>query len=217
MSSPSRPEALPPVETAPGTLVHTSADRRLAAEHWLAATHPNAAQVRWEWQHRGLALLPLGGLFCAVRLPDRLVRAVAAGARKDPAVYLIEELRGGPVIHNRRHEQYHALVPRSMPDEWAGAVAEWPTWGAECLGRGTYLGVPPLDAVADAPGRPAYWAVPMPSAGELCDPVDVATLVTAGSWYLDREAAEASPETPAARPGASAAARHEVGSARQIE
>ncbi|CAM5251461.1 hypothetical protein SGLAM104S_01648 [Streptomyces glaucescens] len=108
--------------------MHTSADRRLAAEHWLAATHPNAAQVRWEWQHRGLALLPLGGLFCAVRLPDHLVRAVAARARKDPAVYLMEELRGGPVIRNPRHEQYHALVPRSMPEEWAGAVAEWPTW-----------------------------------------------------------------------------------------
>ncbi|OSZ55486.1 hypothetical protein OQI_38235 [Streptomyces pharetrae CZA14] len=188
MSSPTRPEALAPVEPEAGTLVHTTADRQLAAEHWLAAAHPNAAQVRWEWVHRGVALLPLGTLFSAARIPTRLVRAVAEAERRSPNDCLAAAFKGGPVIYDPHSEHYYALVPGSMPHEWREAAAEWPRWGAALLGRDTLLGVPRVSATAAAPGEcPSHWAVPMPSAGELCDPMAVATFVTSATWFVDRE------------------------------
>ena len=88
--------------------------------------------------------------------------------------FLAEALFEGPVIRDPRGCRYYALVP-------AGTAGRWRDPRAECLGHGTYLGVPRLDAVN--PKHHAwspYWSVPMFSAAELCGPYAVAQLVAVG-------------------------------------
>jgi hypothetical protein len=186
-----RTGALRPVESEPGVLVHSRADRELAAEHWLLSTHPAPEQARKEWSEPGrVALLPLGTLFSAVRLPGRLVLAVAGTlVPADVDAFLHEVLEGGPVICDAHGPRYYALVPASMPEKWHLAAADWRALGVDCLGRGTYLGVPRVDAVEFAPQTSAsYWSVPMSSAAVLCAPLAVARLIAAGERRLSTEA-----------------------------
>ncbi|MGW2489456.1 hypothetical protein ACWCV9_19885 [Streptomyces sp. NPDC001606] len=177
--------ALRPVEPGPGTLVHSTADRRLAVEQWLMATCPAASheRIRAEWQENGVALLPLGTLFSAVRIPGRLVFAMALtdDAEEVDAV-LDDALRSGPVICDPQGRRYYALVPASMARSWKEAAAEWRAKaGVEVLGNGTYLGVPQVGRTRCLPGAGAsYWSVPMRSAAELCAPLAVARLIAAG-------------------------------------
>lgn len=180
--------ATDPTPTGPvaGSLVHTTAERQLAAAHWLLSAHPAPGQAREEWSSRGgMALLPLGTPFCAVRIPERLVHA-AVGS-KDPAVIdavLAQALCGGPVICDPRGRRYYALVP-------ASTAVKWRQPGAECLGRGTYLGVPRPDAVdRNAHAWASYWSVPMPSAAEVCTPDAVAQLVAVGNFRVATEGSE---------------------------
>ncbi|MFC4471754.1 hypothetical protein ACFPH6_45955 [Streptomyces xiangluensis] len=182
----SRDSARTPAAAEPGVLVHTRADRELATAHWLLSAHPEPSRARAEWsQHGGMVLLPLGTLFSAVRIPERLVHAVADS--EDPAAvdaFLAEALHGGPVICDPRGRRYYALVP-------ASTAARWRQPEAECLGRETYLGVPRLDAVELSPQAWAsYWSVPMPSPAELCSPEAVAQLVVLGSFRTAEEGPE---------------------------
>ena len=161
----------------------TTEYRELAAAHWLLSAHPEPNQALQEWlSDGGLVLLPLGTLFSAVRIPGHLVHA-AAGS-EDPTVvdeFLAEALFEGPVICDPRGSRYYALVP-------AGTTVTWRDPRAECLGHGTYLGVPRLDAVH--PNHRAwspYWSVPMPSAAELCGPYAVAQLVAVGGHLTAEE------------------------------
>lgn len=185
--------ALRPVESGPGVLVHPTADRRLAAEHWLLSTLDDQGRVRArrEWQRDGLTLLPLGTLFSAVRLPQRLVIAVA-GERGGPSAYvdafLDEALAGGPVICDPGGHRYYALVPATMPITWHKAVDEWRSSDVDCLGRDTYLGVPRVDLdILNARTYASYWSVPMPSMATLCAPLTVARLIAAGRHQLSRQ------------------------------
>lgn len=178
--------ALRPVETDPEALVHTTADRRLATEHWLLSTCAPAGRdrARTEWQTHGVALLPLGTLFSAVRLPGALVQALAAS--RDPEdidPFLEEALKDGPVICDPQGSRYYALVPASVPRTWRKAVDDWRAHDVDCLGRESYLGVPRVDAVEYQPYG-SYWAVPMSSAALLCGPLDVARLIAAGVHRL---------------------------------
>lgn len=188
---PSVVRALRPVESAPGVQVVPAADRRLAAEQWLLATLPAQKRdtARMEWQNHGVALLPLGTLFSAVRIPERLVQAVAR--IDDPAMcglFLAAALDDGPVICDPDRRRYYALVPASM-SHWQMAVRVWRTMlGVEILGRNTLLGVPPVDAVGfDRRTRAPYWTLPMTSAGVLCDPHEVAQLMAAAARYCAPE------------------------------
>ncbi|MET9142465.1 hypothetical protein [Streptomyces sp. NPDC004042] len=194
MSSPS--PARPPVEAAPGVLVHPAADRRRATEHWLLSTRPDVQQARLEWREHGAALLPLGTLFSAVRIPATLVQTLA-GTTVLPEIdaYLAEALHGDPVICDPRWGTYYALVPASMPATWRGTVDDWRSQDVECLGRGTYLGVPPLSATSfRGVGAGSYWSVPMASPAELCAPLTVARLIAAGAHRMaGAEREEASP------------------------
>ncbi|MFD5754583.1 hypothetical protein ACFWIZ_04805 [Streptomyces sp. NPDC127044] len=179
--------ALRPVEPEPGMLVHTRADRQLAAEHWLLSTHPAPSNARAEWDKHGVALLPLGTLFSAVRIPGRLLLALVGSEElRAVDVFLGQVLDGGPVICDPHGHRYYALVPASMPATWHQAAEEWrAALDVDVLGRGTYLGVPRMDALEVSPqGCVSYWAVPMASAATLCAPLAVARLIAAGQHRI---------------------------------
>ncbi len=190
-SEPAHPRAIEPavqsIKAEPGVLVHTAADRRLAAGHWLLAAHASPRFARTQWQTHGVALLPLGALFSAIRIPGRLVQAVVAST--DPCdidAVLDETLGGGPVICDVHGPRYYALVPASVPRTWRQAVEDWQAHEVACLGHGAYLGVPRPDAVEFPLHRGgSYWSVPVESVGSLCKPLAVARLIAAGVHELD--------------------------------
>lgn len=179
--------ALRPVQLDTGALVHTTADRRLAIQHWLLSTCSPAGRdrARMEWRDQGVALLPLGTLFSAVRLPGALVQALAASTDpEDIDAFLEEALKGGPVICDPSGLRYYALVPASVPRTYKQAIdEEWRPNDVDVLGRDSYLGVPPVDAVEHRP-HTSYWSVPMPSAAELCGALTVGRLIAAGVGRL---------------------------------
>ncbi|MEV6614278.1 hypothetical protein AB0N31_10720 [Streptomyces sp. NPDC051051] len=189
--------ALSPVQTDPGVLVHPGADRRLATEHWLLSTLPKDARerARKEWGEHRIAMLPLGTLFSAVRLPAHLVYAVAGGTRPSREVdaFLDEALDGGPVICDPHGRRYYLIVPASMPRTWNEAVDDWRRRDHEVdfLGRESYLGVPRLDVTDPDPAIASYWAVPMSSAATLCAPLTVARLISAAVHMLGKGADDA--------------------------
>jgi hypothetical protein len=176
--------------------VHLTADRRLATEHWLLSTlpEPSHGRARTEWQEQGVAMLPLGTLFSAVRIPGRLIYA-AAGSADWRAVdeFLDQVLDGGPVICDVHHgSRYYVLVPASMPVTWRQAADDWRAHDVELLGRDFLLGVPPLTAVELDPGASiSYWPAPMSAPAMLCTPLTVARLIAAGSHRLAKERGEA--------------------------
>nr|WP_253267848.1 hypothetical protein [Streptomyces asoensis] len=154
----------------------------MAIAYWLLSAHPVPSSAAKEWTEQGIALLPLGTLMSAVRLPQDLVRAVAdSHEREDIDSFLDEALNAGPAICDPQGARYYALVPAGMPTRWRMAATEWRALGVSCLGRGSHLGVPRPQSVSLEPGTwNSYWAVPMPSAGELCRPLDVARIIAAG-------------------------------------
>lgn len=184
MSAAQESRARRPVETEPGVLVHTAADRRLATEHWLLSTLPEAGRdrAREEWQELGVAMLPLGGLFSAIRIPGYLVVALTASTEADELdAFLAQVLQGGPVICDPHGTRYYALVPASIPRTISKKkLDDWRKADIECLGRHSYLGVPRVDAVeCDPQQRASYWSVPMESAATLCSPLLVGRLIGA--------------------------------------
>lgn len=142
-----------------------------------------------EWQEHTVAMLPLGILFSAVRLPGDLVRA-AGFLRGKPDLAQVdacldEVLDGGPVICDPQGHRYYAIVPADMPESYKGAAEDWRPLGVEILGRGTYLGVPPLHVVEfNEQACVSYWSVPMQSPAMLCTPLNVARLIAAGMQQL---------------------------------
>lgn len=173
---------------ASGTFAHPAGDRRQAVTQWLLATVPaeERGRVRWEWSEHGTAVLPLGALFSAVRIPGRLVHAVA-GTDAHEAVddLLAEALDDGPVIRDMRGSRYYALLPSSVPRTWRQAAEDWRTQGIGVLGRGSYLGVPRPDALTPGPSYAAYWSVPLRTPGTLCRPLAVARLIAVGRDLLN--------------------------------
>jgi putative ATP-grasp target RiPP len=148
---------------------------------WLARSHPVPERVRTEWASQGVALLPLGERFAAVRIASEVVHAAVQSEDQDRVATALGELLGGAIIYDRRVAggTYYALV-----DGHAGAV-----WAcdstATCLGHGTYLGVPRIDRQRP-PGT--YWVVPPRYAGDLCPSRSVVGLVEAGRSRLVMEA-----------------------------
>ncbi|MFD9562609.1 hypothetical protein [Streptomyces sp. NPDC059994] len=147
-----------------------------AITDWLASAHGVPAQARREFDV-GIALVPTGTKFDAIRLPADLVHA-AAGS-KDPdavAVFLAEVLEDGAVIHDAYGVGvwYYALVP-------LGTHAAWLVPGVECLEPGTWLGVPRVDLTA-RPGP--YWALPPSTVGSVCSARGVADLAALGQARL---------------------------------
>ncbi|MER6139177.1 hypothetical protein ABT174_03825 [Streptomyces sparsogenes] len=181
---------LRPVDGGAGALVHSRADPRLAVEHWLLSALPQSSRRRAieDWERYKLAVLPLGTLFSAVRLPGRLVLALSGGTMLSGEAdqFLSEALGGGPVICDPRGHRYYALVPAGMPRTWHQAAEEWRTQEVDCLGRCAYLGVPRADVEQPDVAAASYWSVPMAPAARLCAPLTVARLIAAGCHELNK-------------------------------
>lgn len=147
-----------------------------ALTDWLASAHHVPAQARREFDV-GIALVPTGEKFDAIRLPAPVVHAAAGSEDPDAvAAYLAQALADGAVIHDAYGigVWYYALVP-------PGTYANWQAPGVECLRPGTWLGVPRPDLIA-RPGP--YWALPPHTAGSVCAAQAVADLVTLGQSSL---------------------------------
>ncbi|MFI6350484.1 hypothetical protein [Streptomyces sp. NPDC050560] len=144
-----------------------------AAAAWLARAHRRPAEVHAAWAHPyGVAALPCGVLYTAVRLPDPVVRA-ALGTDDLAAVHAaLAATLHGPVFRDPADARHYALVP-------PGTTETWRLPDVECLGPEYYLGVPNPAAVRPS-GMSGYWAVPMDGPGHLCDPVAVEELARLG-------------------------------------
>ncbi|PIB05000.1 hypothetical protein B1C81_31235 [Streptomyces sp. HG99] len=139
------------------------------------------SQVWAEWASYGVALLPLGKRFAAVRMTVDVVHAAVDSDDLVKVAAVLDELLGGPVVFDRRvvGVTYYALI------QWSSCLI----WGhdeiAPCLGQGIYLGVPRLDR-RKPPGT--YWVVAPRYPGDLCTPEAVAALVEAGRRRLVQSA-----------------------------
>jgi hypothetical protein len=148
---------------------------------WLAQAHPAPERAREEWATQGVALLPLGERFAAVRMPSDVVHAAVETEDPDQVAVLLGELLGGSVIYDRRVAggTYYALIQGH-----AGLV--WPYDDvATCLGHGTYLGVPRIDR-QQPPGT--YWVIPPRYEGDLCAPRRIVALVEPGRSRITEHA-----------------------------
>ncbi|MFI8326837.1 hypothetical protein [Streptomyces sp. NPDC085529] len=158
----------------PHPLVHTRRDRELASATWLLLAAADERQAMREWAVHGVALLRCGILVSAVRIQADIVhRAAGAEDRRSVTEFLKEALAGGPVFYDGDGGQFCALTPVSTARMWR--LSE-----AECLGRGTSLGVPATDLVDRDPRCTSFWVVPMGGPASLCMPGDVAHLVQTG-------------------------------------
>lgn len=158
-----------------------------AIRQWLASAHPSPATGHAQWDSdTQIALLPLGRLFDAVRLPEDLVHRVAG--LSDPVTvnaWLGWSLNSGPVIHDPGGRRYYALVP-------PGTAPHWRAPAAACLGTNTYLGVPRPDLTrCEEHGARSYWAVPLTRPGRLCRTSDVLTFAMVAGCLTDEEDDEA--------------------------
>ncbi|MET8692784.1 hypothetical protein ABZV65_09580 [Streptomyces bauhiniae] len=142
-----------------------------AIRDWLAGAHPSPGRVRREWARCGLALLPLGSRFDAVRVPGDLVHAAVGKLAVSDAL-------DGPVIHDVRTlgPTYCALVPQQ--GDWPGDP-ETPL-----LSHGTHLGVPDL-TVTGPPG--SFWVTTPRRRHHLCRAEDVLALIACGRRELRQE------------------------------
>lgn len=156
------------------------ATERAIAE-WLTWEHPVPAQVWTEWTTHGVALLPLGKRFAAVRMPMDVVHAALDTEQSTQVALPLGQLLCGPVVYDRRvvGVTYYALIQWNPDLVWAHDEV------APCLGRGIYLGVPRIDR-RRPPGT--YWVVAPRYAGNLCAPQAVASLIETGRQRLIQSA-----------------------------
>lgn len=150
-----------------------------ASGEWLARTKESPEVVQQDWHQQGLALLPCGIRFCAIRLPAPLVHAAVATTDQDEVARALAELLAGPVIRDTTGTQYYALTEVIPPQLWPSAEA------APLLGRGSYLGVP-APRCSDPPG--SYWVALPDLPGDLCPLAAVSALVHRGMERLREEA-----------------------------
>ncbi|MFJ4584400.1 hypothetical protein [Streptomyces echinatus] len=146
-------------------------DRAVAG--WLARSHPAPERAQAEWAGQGVALLPLGDRFAAVRMPADVVHAAVDAYEPDQVAVALGETLGGSIIYSPRVSggAYYALVQGHAGLVWAYGDL------VACLGHGTYLGVPRLDR-QQPPGT--YWVVPPRYEGDLCAPRTIISLVKSG-------------------------------------
>ncbi|MFB7162354.1 hypothetical protein [Streptomyces sp. NPDC056242] len=152
-----------------GRVQNAATDRTI--EGWLAQAHPVPERAIDEWSAQGLALLPMGRTFAAVRIPAVIVHAAVGTDNADQVAGAFAELLDGPVIHDSSGALYYALI------QWHAGVIWDQGDDVPCLALAHYLGVPRM-CRQDPPG--SYWTVPPRFDGDLCAPASVAALVAIG-------------------------------------
>ncbi|MFG2971660.1 hypothetical protein ACGFYY_01485 [Streptomyces sp. NPDC048331] len=147
---------------------------------WYARCLPDPAAAHTAWREHGVAVLPLGARFEAVRIPDALAHA-AVESSEDRVVDLSLTLAlEGPVIHDSRGRNRYALVEPGTAEGWRRR----PRSAVECLGHGTHLGVPDIGRDRVVPGRPLYWASAPGPGSYFCRVAAVRLLVRVGAARL---------------------------------
>ncbi|MFD5700639.1 hypothetical protein [Streptomyces lasiicapitis] len=159
-------ESAAPAPGRKSSALEHAPDRGAIAD-WLARAHPAPRQAMSEWSNHGIALLPLGERFDAIRVPGRLVHAAVGSDQAEVVEQALADWLCGPVIRDTRTGSgcYYVLV---APD----AVWEGP---GDRLRTGTYLAVP---RIGKKVSPVTYWAVPPQRRGQLCDPAHLAALLS---------------------------------------
>ncbi|GHE47766.1 hypothetical protein GCM10018785_16720 [Streptomyces longispororuber] len=130
--------------------------QRLIAD-WLAQAAPDSNGAWAEWLDHGVALLPLGRRFDAVRVPAARIHAAVGSDQPQMVADALESWLEGPVLRDLRSSlgPYYVLIEPGA--DWDGPD--------ERLSTNTYLGVP-------RPGQPTMltrWIVEPSQPGCLCD------------------------------------------------
>ena len=144
------------------------------AEAWLAGASDDPPQAHAEWAERGVAMLPLGRRFDAVRIPGVLVRAA----------FDVKAVADGPLVLDPHSGSFYALVPPQTTETWACAFGT-------CLGRGSWLAVPHPDRIGP-PGP--HWAVRGEEPSSLCTAYGIRMFIEQGRREVER--ATATPREP---------------------
>ncbi|EPH45336.1 hypothetical protein ABT390_35585 [Streptomyces aurantiacus] len=144
----------------------TTLNDRQRITEWLARADPNPVAVYGAWSEHGVALLPLGRRFDAVRVPAQRVHAAVGSNDPQIVASSLRDWLEGPVIRDLRSSMgpYYVLISPNAA-AWDGAE--------ERLSTDTYLGVP-------RPGQlslQAHWVVPLAAPGDLCDPAYLSALL----------------------------------------
>ncbi|MER6233376.1 hypothetical protein ACFY1L_46215 [Streptomyces sp. NPDC001663] len=172
----------PPTEPAHLPLrSNRPADASEVIRHWLATAHPTPSRAYAEWTEQGVALLPLGRRFNAIRVPGQLIHAAAGSDQPEHVAQVVRDALDGPVIHDHltAGPTYYALVPYAPAIPWLGAN------DTPLLGPDTYLGIPTLDHTAP-PGT--YWVTPPRHRNHLCPHDAVFDLILTGRRTLHESA-----------------------------
>ncbi|MGW6744980.1 hypothetical protein ACWGDX_30295 [Streptomyces sp. NPDC055025] len=141
---------------------------------WLESSSEVPEIARSDWQSGRPAILRTGVRYDAIRMPSDLVHAAVESTEPEAVTRALADRLGGPVIADPVAWHY-ALVPRGTT---------WTSPLAEIRGRGSWLGIPSTDRTdPSVPG--VYWAVPVTTTGDLCDPDAVAELLRVGSERLE--------------------------------
>ncbi|GHC71691.1 hypothetical protein [Streptomyces flavofungini] len=143
-----------------------------AIAEWLAKAHPLPDQARGEWARQGVALLPLGRRFDAVRVPAERVHAAVGSDKPTTVTVALADWLHGPVIRDTRgcDRPYYVLVDPAA--DWGGAE--------ERLSTDSYLGVPRVGPLTVA----AAWVVLPQYPGELCATARLRALLSLADWRV---------------------------------
>ncbi|MGW2582140.1 hypothetical protein ACWCYZ_12510 [Streptomyces virginiae] len=145
---------------------------------WLASSHPSPEQPWHEWAKRGVAVIPTGAAFDAVRIPEGIVHAAVESTDADTVGVALAERLDGPVIHDARGRNYYVLIRPGVCLDLGLASP-----GVELLPARTHLGVPATELCEHSPETPIYWAVPGIRPGH-CDANAAGLLVRYGARRL---------------------------------
>ncbi|MFC0847790.1 DUF6415 family natural product biosynthesis protein [Streptomyces noboritoensis] len=150
--------------TQNGAAVNAPQGTRSAVSDWLASAHPTPAAAHREWHTAGIALIPTGRVFDALRLPAAIVHRAVGSALPE---LVRARLGDGAVIHDAYEpgRWYYALVrPGARHDAYR-------------LDEGTWLGIPETGRTT-RPG--AYWIRPPRHPEDFCPADAIAQLIRRG-------------------------------------
>lgn len=152
---------------------HNAKGAQATVSDWLASAHPTPDVAHHEWRLSGIALIPTGRVFDAVRLPSAVVHGAVGSAVPELVRTRLGDLAGGAVIHDAYEpgRWYYALA---RPGERAAPEAYR-------LEEGTWLGIPAPHRTA-RPG--AYWTRPPRHREDFCSPHGLAELLRVGGEPL---------------------------------